>query len=319
MRTLLCSAALFALIGTSLIAEEKEGKPDIAEKPSAPALEKSDFKKDFLARQAELFDLVEKANPKMLEQLSNADMNRMLKDFAASLGAGLELLPAPPEAASAPKSGEKKEPFSGITIFQNKILYLRLDDFSPETFNRLKEDCEAVSRLANRPLGIIFDLRACNGSGSYQEAIDALSLFLPVTDTEALPKKTELKRAFDLPSAILISDKTSGASELFASLMAGSRKAVTIGGKSAGHAFSKKSFTLKDGTCLLVPDIPEALRGLKLPLAPIAPSIQISKTTQLPYDEFKALAEMDEIPDKCLVRGIDVLISVDALNLKASK
>ncbi|OGV59155.1 MAG: hypothetical protein A2X49_02350 [Lentisphaerae bacterium GWF2_52_8] len=292
---------------------EEKALPGTGEKAAQDSF---DFKKEFLSSQAEILDSLEKANPKILGKLSKADIARLLKEFTGSLNAGVELLPSLPPSESAPKLEQKREPFQAVTICKNKIFYIRLDDFGPESFAKLKEDSEAVSRLKNRPLGIIIDLRNCSGSTDYQDAMNELLLFCPGQKILEPSTKSDVKRIFDLPLAILTGEKTSGAAEVFVSMMSRSRQGLSIGSKTAGAPFTKKTYPLKDGSCLLIPEIPDFLGNLNIPATPINPAIETPKSTQLPYDKLSGTRDMEEIPDKCLTRAIDLLVSLDAIKEK---
>lgn len=284
--------------------------------PASKETEKPSFKKDFLAMLDAALTLIESESPALIKGLDASDRMRMIKSCLS--GTGVEIIdpktPSPVKGDIPKPDAKSANLFPGVMIGSNRILYLRLSRLDAKSFAQLKSDCESAAQLAIKPIGLVIDLRDCSGD-DYKEALQDLALFCP---DGKLPEKPAEKRVFDLPTAVLVGERTFGAAEVFASLLERSRQGLGIGSPTAGQPFPRKAVPLpsSDGLSLSIPQIPEDLRFVDP--APFEPSIEVPAYPQIPYEKLSKTAGAEE-SDKCLARAVDLLLSLDALKRKWSK
>lgn len=145
-------------------------------------------------------------------------------------------------------------------VYEN-IGYIDITEFYSATADKLSEALDTF--LLSGIKGIVVDLRS-NSSYNYENALKALDLFLPMTDSEksaasVVDQKGSVIKSFDtapgeinLPVCVLVGSDTAAAAELFAHNMRGFSKAVIFGKKTAGDAFVREVFPLSDGSALLL-------------------------------------------------------------------
>ncbi|MFA6290823.1 MAG: S41 family peptidase [Victivallales bacterium] len=270
----------------------------------------SQFRKEILRKANEIIAEVETNYPSAIAKYTPADMEKTVKSLVSSLNSGIEYLGT--EDAALFKDEMKKDavPCPAIIIASQKVLYTRIDEFNPVNFAKLREDCENTARLANKPAGLIIDLRDCQGY-DYESCISSLALFCP---PEKVPRTEDIeipKRALAIPVIMLVGNKTRGAAEIFARLMLENGQCLISGAGTAGSPFFKKKIVLKSGNCLLIPSVPNFLSGI--PVAQVIPTISTAAYPQIAYEKLSGSAGSEE-SDKCLQRAIDLLISLDALH-----
>lgn len=141
------------------------------------------------------------------------------------------------------------------------IGYIDISEFYTETADKLNEALDTF--LLSGIKGVVIDLRS-NKSQNYDNAIKALDVFVPMSYQEkgaasVVNEKGEVIKTysttpgeFNFKMCVLISDETSGASELFADNMRSFSKAVLYGGTTAGNAIVKEVFELSDKSALLI-------------------------------------------------------------------
>ncbi|GEM_PF-2491131 len=272
------------------------------------------FRKDILFKINEAVSEIEKNCPPAIAKLSSVqDQEKTIKAVITSMNSGIEYLPANTVISEDVKKNSK--PLPSIIIAAQKILYLRLDEFNPETFSKLKDDCENTSKLENRPIGLIIDLRDCQGF-DYENCLKAVALFCA---PEKLPKPESIelpKRSLNIPVIILVGSKTKGAGEIFTRLMLENGQCLISGSGTAGCPFKKMKVVLKSGNILMIPTIPDCLASI--PTSQIVPAITFSPYPQIEYSKLASTAGSEDT-DKCLQRATDLLISLEALHKEQKK
>ncbi|MFA6567184.1 MAG: S41 family peptidase [Victivallales bacterium] len=268
------------------------------------------FRKEILRKINEIIAEVENNYPTAITRYDSDDEEKILKALVSALNSGIEYLS--PETASSTQDDVKKDsaPCPAIIISSQKVLYTRIDEFNPATFAKFKDDCGSSARLANRPVGLIIDIRDCQGY-DYESCIRTLALFCP---PEKVPRAENIeipKRTLNIPVIMLVGNKTKGAAEIFARLMLENGQCLISGSGTAGYPFFKKKTVLKSGSCLLIPSVPKFLS--KIPASQVVPTINIAAYPQLAYEKLSGAAGSEE-SDKCLQRAIDLLISLDAIH-----
>lgn len=263
----------------------------------------------------EIFRVMEKNYPALMKEVENEKIRkeRVLENFTASFGAGVKLIETgktEETKKSLTKEIKKKNYFPIVNISSNKISYFRIDEFNGKVFEPFKSDCEMVAALAKPPVGIIIDLRNCSGS-NYKDALKCLLLLCKGKSLPDIPGKEKVKESFNLPTAVLIGEKTSGAAEVFVYWIAKARQGLTIGENSAGKPFPEKRFDLKsEKYTLLIPEIPDYLSEMVVENP--KPSINLDAYPQISYKKISEESQSEK-SDKCLLRAVDLLISLNAL------
>ncbi len=138
---------------------------------------------------------------------------------------------------------------SVITKKMDKISLFEIQNFKSGSSKELKE---AIDKNKNSN-GIILDLRG-NINGLSSEAIETANLFisgndiLKTTGNNEKYNETYTAKKGDIfnekPIVIIVDNTTKGASEIFASIMDGVKRAVVIGTPSFGDGHIQNKFTL---------------------------------------------------------------------------
>lgn len=163
------------------------------------------------------------------------------------------------ETSATIKKGYEAQ--SVVSDVYEGIGYIDISEFYTETADKLNEALDTF--LLSGIKGVVIDLRS-NKSQNYDNAIKALDVFVPMSYQEkgaasVVNEKGEVIKTysttpgeFNFKMCVLISDETSGASELFADNMRSFSKAVLYGGTTAGNAIVKEVFELSDKSALLI-------------------------------------------------------------------
>ena len=203
--------------------------------------------------------------------------------------------------------------FSPVLIKNNKVAYIRLDNFNPELIQHLYDDLTAIMRYSRKPIGILLDLRNCMGNNQ-DAAIKALSIFCQpgkiVKDLE-LQDSIMFEKNIKLPIITIIGHKTLGTPEIFAVLLKKLTKTILYGESSAGAPFNFSVVNLDSGAKLKIPVIPEALSFI--PPYPVKPDILFHKTyPQISYKDFYGKKE-NKSKDEAINRASEILLCLVAL------
>lgn len=142
-------------------------------------------------------------------------------------------------------------------VINGNVGYLRIRRFSqntPDDFN------SSVAGLVNKgACGLVIDLRG-NAGGSMSAAASVLDTLLPAgtivsvrdrsgkTTVEYTSKSNEIS----LPVSIVVDNRTSGASELFAADIRDFKKGLLIGEKTAGIGTKETAVPLSDGSAMIL-------------------------------------------------------------------
>lgn len=325
------------IVDFMLISDPGKGTPAAAageENPEEKEEESEELVHSFADDVASAFLMLRKESPALFEKLEGMDRKELLQRIFEASGSGVRPLDGENALAEFKRFTRKRSPgiFPPRMIFGNRILYLRLERISMDRLESaagtagdkggkgdskkegkeeeegkdgLEEELRAVSRLAFQPLGIIVDLRDCDGDG--KAALKLLSFFCSAEQLGEAALFPESRALFNLPVAVLISGETSAGAEIFASLIEKFHQGITIGETTAGHPVPLK-MGQASGVFWLVPDIPLSLiePHAHTPMieAPIRPRIDFAKlsgTAGLPSS------------DPALSRAADLLLSLDAL------
>ncbi len=293
--------------------QEKPAQAEPKASPDELLVKASPFRKETLAKINEILAEVEKNYPVAVGKYNSADEDKIIRAVVTSLNSGIEYITAGTNIPEEPK--KEITPLTAIIISSQKILYQRIDSFSPETYAKLKDDCENTARLANRPIGLLMDLRDCQGY-DYESCLKSVALFCA---PEKVPKAEGMempKRVLNIPVIVLVGNKTKGTGEIFTRLMSEGGQCLISGGGTAGCPFMKTKVVLKSGNILMIPSVPEYLSNI--PAAQISPATSVTPYPQIAYEKLSTTAGSEE-SDKCLLRAIDLLICLEALHKEQKK
>jgi carboxyl-terminal processing protease len=121
-----------------------------------------------------------------------------------------------------------------------KIAYVRITQFTPDTYTTLKPALEGL--LADGMQGLILDLRF-NPGGRLDQAIQVVDLFLKegtIVSTRGRNRSEQVAKATvpdtlpDFPMVVLVNEHSASASEIVAGSLMDNRRALVIGERSYG-------------------------------------------------------------------------------------
>lgn len=196
--------------------------------------------------------------------------------------------------------------FRTIGADQN-IGYVRISDFSNSTSN---EFSDALATLFNANVtGLVLDVRE-NASDHIESMLDVLDRLvsegnlLSATDRTGTVEvlRTATAASVDLPTAVLINAKTSGAGELLAQCLRDFGKAKIVGVTSAGHCSMKETILLSDGsavtltTALYNPPVSPNFEGVG-----VKPDFEVKIAAELEAELFL----LDEANDPQLKKAVE--------------
>jgi len=269
------------------------------------------FRRDIIRRVNEIIEKVQLNYPVLSARFSEYDEVSILQSIANTMNRGIEYIPADHKTETIqPSEIPRPEYHPGIIISSNKILFIRVDNFSQNMLSKFKEDCLSSARLSKSPVGVIIDLRSAYGS-DYNAALQALTLFCKPEDVPLPSGVASFNQIMKSPVILLVGEKTSGSAEIFASLLMKNKRAIILGSSSLGSYFTKTKIPLSNGDYLLIPVVPDNLKNLKSQA--LKPSILFPPYPQISYDKLRNELGSEK-SDKCLKRAVDLIICLDALS-----
>lgn len=233
--------------------------------------------------------------------LSDNDKDRMIEAMLKSLRSDLRYIPAAGKdyISECAKSSLQASIYPPVLLQKGNIIYLRIDCLSNDAVTKLVNDYEKTLTAANPPEGVILDLRNCS-SFEIQNADKIESVFF---DSAAMEIQKKIVKS--LPTcAILFGDKTVGTPEVIIWLAEKAKNVITIGTPSAGMPFKPEIIKLKDGSSMLIPQIPGAYKNM--PDGPVKPVIDA------PANQATTPIALSE--DPCVMKASDLLISIKMFN-----
>ncbi len=157
------------------------------------------------------------------------------------------------------KGYEAQSVFTGAF---NNVGYIEITDFYPTTAEQTQL---AVDRFTSSEISaVVIDLRK-NTSGNYEQAMKTLDIFVPMSDSQraaatVLDENGNIVKSFsttsgeiNLPVAVLVSEETQKAAELFACNIRDFNKGIIFGtGNTRGSAIMQEIFELSKGSAVLL-------------------------------------------------------------------
>lgn len=207
------------------------------------------------------------------------------------------------------------------SMLENQIGLVVIKDFADNTPDQFTKQ---VDRLIDEGAqGLVFDVRGVGITSSGTSALDsvaeALDKLLPsgvlasTVDKTGRVENTKISdaREVTLPMAVLINEKTSGESELFAAVIRDYNKGKLIGQKTAGKGTMQRIFPLTDGSAI---EITTAVYN-----PPTSPSFDGEGVRP----DFEVKMNDDSMPgnlltDPQLQKAVDSIISTIRMNMTAA-
>jgi len=181
-------------------------------------------------------------------------------------------------------------------VYDRNYGYLRINKLGPEAERQFRTEYGNVA--SNRLKGLVIDLRYTSGQ-NYAGAVAIADMFLsneqPLLDWgDGVRNSTAKSNPINIPVALLVNRKTSGAAEALAGIMREAQIGLLLGSKTAGQASIAKEFELSNGQHLRVGTTPVKLaQGKFLSASGITPDIavDISSEDELAYygDAFRTI------------------------------
>lgn len=296
-------ALLMAFLAVSVFAQEQEESTS----PAPVQTESKPLSRNqmLMNKAAEVLDKVEASYPDFSKFLAQSD-DKIISGFIKSLDDRIELLDKK-NAVSSKEAASENLSFNAVEIPSKNLLYCRIDSFNPEALKQLSDDLKKTAEKDSKISSAVIDLRNCTGF----KADCALNALRMLSENKKLPPSDSAKRVLKKPFAVLISDKTAGAAEVFASLTKDNSIALLVGTKTAGKPFEHKIVELYGDKALGLPVIP-AFLDKKMNIKAVPPDIEC-KSVQLSYD--KIAEKPDSISeDKAVSLASDILKSVSIIN-----
>lgn len=188
------------------------------------------------------------------------------------------------------------------SVYDRYYGYLRINHLGPEADRQFRSE---YGKLAtNRLKGLVIDLRYTSGQ-NYAAAVAIADMFLPNEQPlldwgEGMRNSTAKSNPVNMPVALLVNRKTSGAAEALSGIMRQAEIGLVLGSKTAGQATIAKEFELSNGQRIRIGTTPVRLaQGKFVPTAGLAPdiSVDVSSDDELAYysDAYKSLSRSNRL------------------------
>lgn len=192
--------------------------------------------------------------------------------------------------------------------------YIKIMEFNEKTYQQFTAAYSALD--SQNVSGLIIDLR--NNSGElFDPAVNILSSLLPQGSeiavkigrdgTETVYDTATGSRVPDIPVCVLINQRTSGPAELFAAALKDHLGIQAVGVTTAGDGDLFESYSLYDGTAIVLPISTVKSENLEIEGVGIKPDYEVPTGFDDTDDE---LALLDETTDPALRRAIEIVTSL---------
>jgi len=242
---------------------------------------------------SEILSTVKSDNPKLLQNFTKEDKEKIISEFVNSLDAGVTIGKGVEESHDTTGSY-----FKALPLASKGILYSRIDELTPTVYSHFAEDLEESRESSEGLKGCILDLRNCAGhnleiAGKFVEALSEL--------------KNEDKA---IPMTVLVSSNTKGSAEVISRLILENKIGIAIGTETAGEPLPGKAIELNSGETITMPQTSEEFSITDL--TPVSPKLLIASNNQIDYDELADDASNGQ-SDLCLKRALNLLVSISVL------
>jgi hypothetical protein len=221
------------------------------------------------------FEEVFKVLSTNLGGVSAADLDRAaVQGLIAQLGPRVALV----DGATRDPLGSPAAPVASWRVFDGSFAYVRVADVTgslPAAFSSTYRQMAETNKIK----GLVLDLRFAGGT-NYEAAAKVADCFLngehPLLDWQSgNARSTKKTDAIQVPLAILVNSKTTGAAEALAAVLREENVGLILGSATAGQASLYKEFPLSNGEELRVAVASVSLSGGKALSQGVVPDIAI--------------------------------------------
>ena len=226
------------------------------------------------------FDEVFKVLSTNLGGVSAADLDRAaVEGLIAQLGPRVALV----DGSAPHSSGSAVAPVASSRVFDGPFAYMRLSSMTSNLPAAFRSAYHQIAET-NKIKGLVLDLRFAGGT-DYEAAAKVADCFLnadhPLLDWQSgSAHSTKKADAIQVPVAILVNSKTTGAAEALAAVLREENVGLILGSATAGQASLYKEFPLSNGEELRVAVASVNLSGGKVLSRGVVPDITIDASLE---------------------------------------
>ncbi|HTV13449.1 MAG TPA: S41 family peptidase [Acidobacteriaceae bacterium] len=210
------------------------------------------------------------------------------------------------------------EPALGLEQYENSsILYLKPGDLSRERVDQVIARLREMGKNNNKK--VLLDLRD-DAEGESQQGIRLANAFLKSGTIASLQGQTVPAQTFSAdaskfvtaaPLVVLVNRGTAGAAELTAAAILDNKRGDVVGDRTFGEGAEQKTFTLPDGSALLLTVAKyQSPSGKKIEDDAVVPNVQVSENLDQTLLEPNGAGE--QRPDDQLNKALDILKNKNA-------
>lgn len=206
-------------------------------------------------------------------------------------------------------------PAMGEQQYENSsILYLKPVVLSRERVDEIIARLHAMAKNGNKK--VLLDLRDV-ADGDPQQGIRLANAFLQSGTIAMLTGQTVPTESFKAdaskfvtaaPLVVLVNHGTAGAAELVAGAILDNKRGDVVGDRTFGEGAQEKTFTLPDGSALLLTVAKyETPSGKKIEDVAVTPNVPVSPSPEELFDEEENAAPQQAQPDDQLNKALEIL------------
>jgi carboxyl-terminal processing protease len=212
------------------------------------------------------------------------------------------------------------EPSLGLEQYENSsILYLKPGELDRERVDQVIARLHDMAKNNNKK--VLLDLRDV-AEGDSQQGIRLANAFLQKGTIASLQGQTVPAQTFtadpakfvtSAPLVVLVNHGTAGAAELTAAAILDNKRGDVVGDRTFGQGAEQKTFTLPDGSALLLTVAKyQSPSGKKIEDDAVTPNVQVSENIDDTLLGAEPNAATEQRPDDQLNKALDLLKAKNA-------
>jgi carboxyl-terminal processing protease len=261
-------------------------------------------------------DLIESIGGQSTREMSVA-MIRLLLEGKPGTTVNFDLVrPRKPEPDSITLTRTALDlPQMGEQQYENSsILYLKPVVLSRERVDEVVARLKAMGKNGNKK--VLLDLRDV-AEGDPQQGIRLANAFIQSGTIAKLQGQTVPTETFSAesskfvtaaPLVVLVNHGTAGAAEIVAGAVLDNKRGDVVGDRTFGEGAQEKTFTLPDGSALLLTVAKyESPSGKKIEDVAVTPNVPVSLSAEQLFDEEENAAPQEPRTDDQLNKALEIL------------
>lgn len=261
-------------------------------------------------------DLIESIGGQSTREMSVA-MIRLLLEGKPGTTVSFDLVrPRKPEPDSITLTRAVVEPpaLGQQEYEKSSILYLKPGLLTRDRVDEVVARLRAMSRNGNKK--VLLDLRDV-AEGDPQQGIRLANAFLQSGTIATLTGQTVPAQTFSAesskfitsaPLVVLVNHGTAGAAEIVAGAILDNKRGDVVGDRTFGEGAQEKTFTLPDGSALLLTVAKyESPSGKKIEDVAVTPNVPVAQSAEQIFDEEENAAPQQPPTDDQLNKGLEIL------------